>query len=160
MTLILLLNTRLNFSIQTLNFNFSYSAHGPLVERLIHMAHFTGNTSGCPGDVCVVFFIGPPWKKKAVTPKPLVELLNDMYKTNLLYQSNENKELDLNSSSQYADGYLTVIELLVRKVWAQDQHKLSAEEKICMYLGILTGKTKQPWQFQLVCHLQERKCRQ
>ncbi len=61
-------------------------AHGPLAERLMHMAHKSGNTSGVlksssdwlnytgfPGDVCVAFFNVPPGNKNAVTPNPLTK---------------------------------------------------------------------------------------
>ncbi len=50
--------------------------HGPLVKRLMHMLHLSGNTSvvsksssdwlnytGFPGDVCVAFFNVPPGNK-------------------------------------------------------------------------------------------------
>ncbi len=55
---------------------FRRHAHGPLAKRLMHMVHFSGNTSvvsksssdwlnytGFPGDVCVMFFNVPPGKK-------------------------------------------------------------------------------------------------
>ncbi len=61
-------------------------AHGPLAKRLMHMVHFSGNTSGVsksssdwlnytgfPGDVCVAFFNVPRGNKDAVAPKPLVK---------------------------------------------------------------------------------------
>ncbi len=61
-------------------------AHRPLAERLMHMAHKSGNTSGVSklssdwlnytgflGDVCVVFFNIPPGNKDAVTPNPLAK---------------------------------------------------------------------------------------
>ncbi len=57
-----------------------------LAERLMHMAHKSGNTSGVsksssdwlnytgfPGDVCVAFFNVPPGNKDAVTPNPLTK---------------------------------------------------------------------------------------
>jgi len=58
-----------------------------LAESLMHMSHLTENTSGvlkspsnwlnftgCPGDVCVVFFNDPPGNKcHAHTPNPLME---------------------------------------------------------------------------------------
>ncbi len=61
-------------------------APGPLAKRLMHMAHFSGNTSGVsksssnwldytgfPGDVCVTFFNVLPGNKNAVTPNPLTK---------------------------------------------------------------------------------------
>ncbi len=61
-------------------------AHGQLAKRLMHMAHFSGNTSGVskssfdwlnytgfPGDLCVAFFNVPPGNKDAVTPNPLTK---------------------------------------------------------------------------------------
>ncbi len=54
-------------------------AHGTLAKRLMHMAHFSGNTSGMsksssdwlnstgfPGDMSVAFIFGPPGNKDAV----------------------------------------------------------------------------------------------
>ncbi len=56
---------------------FRRHAHGPLAKRLMHMVHFSGNTSGgskssldwlnytgFPGDVCVVFFNVLPGKQR------------------------------------------------------------------------------------------------
>ncbi len=61
-------------------------AHGPLAERLVHISHKTGNTSGVsksssdwlnytgfPGDVCVAFFDVLPGNKNAVIPNPFRE---------------------------------------------------------------------------------------
>ncbi len=61
-------------------------AYGPLAERLIHMVHKSGNTSGVskssldwlnytgfPGDVCVAFFNVLPGNKNAVTSNPLTK---------------------------------------------------------------------------------------
>ncbi len=57
-----------------------------LAERLIHMEHKSGNTSGVsksssnwlnytgfPGDVCVAFFNVLPRNKNAVTSSPLLK---------------------------------------------------------------------------------------
>ncbi len=64
--------------------SFRRHAHGLLAKRLMHMVHFSGNTSGVtksssdwlnytgfPGDVCVVFFNVPPGNKDAVAPNSL-----------------------------------------------------------------------------------------
>ncbi len=65
---------------------FRRHAHGPLAKRLMHMVHFSGNTSGgsksssdwlnytgFPGDVCVVFLTFCLENKDAVAPKSLTK---------------------------------------------------------------------------------------
>ncbi len=62
------------------------TSHGPLAERLMHMVHLSGNTSGVskassdwlnytgfPGEVCVAFLNVPPGNKDAVTQNPLTK---------------------------------------------------------------------------------------
>ncbi len=61
-------------------------AHRPLAKCLMHMAHFSGNTSGVsnsssdwlnytgfPGDASVAFFNVPPGNKDTVVPNPLTK---------------------------------------------------------------------------------------
>ncbi len=68
------------------SFSLRRHAHGPLAERLMHMAHKSGKTSGVsksssnwlnytgfPGDACIAFFNVPLWNKDAVTLNPLTE---------------------------------------------------------------------------------------
>ncbi len=73
-------------SLQHASLSFRRHYHGPLAERLMHMAHKSGNTSGVsksssdwlnyagfPGDVCVAFFTVPLGNKDAVAQNPLTK---------------------------------------------------------------------------------------
>ncbi len=73
-------------SLQMTSLSLRRHAHGPLAERLMHMAHKSGKTSGVsksssnwlnytgfPGDACIAFFNVPLWNKDAVTLNPLTK---------------------------------------------------------------------------------------
>ncbi len=60
--------------------------HGALAKRLMHIVHLSGNTSGVlklssdwlnstgfPGDMCVMFFNVPPGNKDAMVPNSLTK---------------------------------------------------------------------------------------